>query len=241
MPVEKRRERAEHPHDVVRSDDRLRERRALASAVRDGLHVGREQLLQPVDVALAQRVEEPRRQLLPLAAIGGEPRPPLLDVPAGSDDELTAGRLGTIHGHGDLRELEPEHVTQHEHGTFERTQPLEQHEGGHRDGVGQLGGPLGILVRIRHERLGEPRPDIRLPPHARRAQHVDRDAGDHGREERLHGCRLGLGRRVSEPGLLHGVLRLAHAAEDPVGDGEEQRAKVIELLDSRHPARSVLR
>src|SRR5690606_32423616 len=39
---------------------------------------------------------------------------------------------------------------------------------------------------------------------------------------------------VAQPGLLDRVLGLAHAAEDPVGDGEQQRPQLLELLGPVH-------
>ena len=86
------------------------------------------------------------------------------------------------------RKAEPEHLAQHEDRPLERAEPLEQQQRRHRHRVGQLRRPLRVLVGVGEQRLGEPRPDVLLPPDAGRAQHVDRDPGHHGREE-------GLGRR----------------------------------------------
>ena len=147
--------------------------------------VGGEQLLQPVDVAFAEGVEEPGGQLLALSSVGGEPRPTRLHVPASSDRELAACGLRTPDRRRDLREVEPEHVPEHEHRAFERAQPLEQQQRRHRHRVGELRGALRVLVRIGQQRLGEPRPDVRLPLDPGRAQDVDRDPRDHGREVRL--------------------------------------------------------
>src|SRR5436309_6264138 len=49
-------------------------------------------------------------------------------------------------------------------------------------------------------------------------------------------CRGGL---VAQPGLLDRVLGLAHAAEDPVGDREQQRPQLLELLGPGHAASSL--
>jgi AcrR family transcriptional regulator len=94
----------------------------------------------------------------------------------------------------------------------------------------KIGRPLRVLVGVGQQRLREPRPDVLLPPDAGRAQHVDRDPGHHGRQIRLGRGGLGRGRRVAQPGLLHRVLGLGHAAEDPVGDREQQRPQLLELL-----------
>jgi hypothetical protein len=88
----------------------------------------------------------------------------------------------------------------------------------HRHRVRRLRRPRRILVRVGQQRLGEPRSDIGLPPHTCRPQHVDRDPRDHGRQERPDRRGHARGRLVTQPGLLDGVLRLTHAAQDPVGD-----------------------
>ena len=82
-------------------------------------------------------------------------------------------------------------------------------------------------------------PTYVLPPDPRRAQHVDRDPGHHGREERLGRRGLGRGGLVAQPGLLDRVLGLAHAAQDPVGDREQQRPQLLELLGPGHASSSL--
>jgi len=44
----------------------------------------------------------------------------------GSHRQLTALRLRSVHGRGDLGEVEPEHFAQNEDGTFERAQSFEK-------------------------------------------------------------------------------------------------------------------
>ncbi len=112
-------------------------------------------------------------------------------------------------------------------------------QGRHRHRVGQLRRPRGILIGVGDQRLGEPLPDVGLPPDAGRAQHVDRDPGHHGREEGLGRRGLCRGGLVAQPGLLDRVLGLAHAAEDPVGDREQQRPQPLELLGPRHASSSL--
>ena len=114
-------------------------------------------------------------------------------------------------------------------------QPLEQQQGRHRHRVRQLRRPLRVLVGVREQRLGQPLPDVGLPAYAGRAQHVDRDPGDHGGEEGLRRPRLRRGGLVAQPGLLDRVLRLGHAAEDPVGDREQEGPQLLELLGPGHP------
>jgi NADPH:quinone reductase-like Zn-dependent oxidoreductase len=49
----------------------------------------------------------------------------------------------------------------------------------------RVAGALRVLVRVFSQWLGKTRPDVLLPPVAGRAQHIDRDPGHHGRQERL--------------------------------------------------------
>ena len=44
---------------------------------------------------------------------------------------------------------------------------------------------------------------------------------------------------VAQPGLLDRVLGLGHAAEDPVGDREQQRPQLLELLGPGHASSSL--
>jgi hypothetical protein len=76
--------------------------------------------------------------------------------------ELPAGVLGPADSRGDVAEVERENLTEHEHRPLERTEPLEQEQRRHRHGVRQLGGALGVVVRVVDERFGEPVADIRL-------------------------------------------------------------------------------
>ncbi len=62
-----------HPGGLLGADDAPGQLRGLAAAVPDQLNVIGEQLPQPVDVAFPERVEEPRRQFLPLLSVGLEP------------------------------------------------------------------------------------------------------------------------------------------------------------------------
>ncbi len=213
--------------------------RGLAAAVADQLDVSGEQLPQALDVAFPERAEEPRRQFLPLPAVRLEPGAPCVHVAPRPHRELAARRLRPSHGRRDLRKAEPEHLSQHEDRALERAEPLQQQQGRHRHRVGQLGRALRVLVGVGEQRLGEPLSDVLLPPDAGRAQHVDRDPGHHGREEGLGRSGLRRGGLVAQPGFLDRVLGLAHAAEDPVGDREQQRPQLLELFSPGHASSSL--
>ena len=75
------------------------------------------------------------------------------------------------------------------------------------------------------QRLGQPRADVGLAAHARRAQDVDRQPRRDRRQERRARSRRAGGRGAAQVRLLHDVLGLGDAAEHPVGDREEQRAQ----------------
>jgi hypothetical protein len=62
---------------------------------------------------------------------------------------------------------------------------LEQQQSRRRHRVGHLRRPLWVLIRVGEQWLGEPPPDVRLPPDAGRPQDIDRDPGEYGREEAL--------------------------------------------------------
>ena len=232
-------DRGKHPGHLAGADDAPGQLRGLASGVRDDLNVSGEQLPQALDVAFPERVEEPCRQFLPLPAVRVEPGASGVHVAPRPHRELAARRLRPPDRRRDLAEAEPEHLPQHEHRPLERAEPLEQQQGRHRHRVGQLRRPLRILVGVGEQRLGEPRPDIGLPPDAGRAQHVDRDPGHRGRQEGLGRRRLCRGGLVAQPGLLDRVLGLGHAAEDPVRDREQQRPQLLELLGPGHASSSL--
>ena len=138
----------------------------------------------------------------------------------------------------DLLEVVVEHVVEQEDRPLDRGQPLEQDEERHRQRVGLL----GVLGRVAgalvgHERLWQPLADIRLAPDPGRLEVVDRQAGDDCREVRLRRLDRGVlaeGPLIADERLLDDVLGLADAPEHPVGDREQQRAKVdVGLGDTR--------
>ena len=80
------------------------------------------------------------------------------------------------------------------------------------------------------QRFGQPLADVGLAAGPRRAQVVDAQPGGHRGQERLRrvdrarpAARHRLRPVVAQEGLLDDVLRLADAAEHPVGDREHQR------------------
>ena len=119
---------------------------------------------------------------------------------------------------------------QQEHRPLHRRKAFEQDQEGQRELLGGLGVRRrvgGEVVAGAEQRLGQPRPDVGLPPHARGTQVVDgQPGGDRGQ--------VGLGRvdllRAGAVGaqerLLHDVLGLADAADHAVGDGEQQRSEL---------------
>jgi hypothetical protein len=100
----------------------------------------------------------------------------------------------------------------------------------------------GVVV---DQRLGQPLADVGLAAHAGGAQLVDADAGDHRGQvgaRRLDLRAVGERAVEAEEPLLHGVLRLAHAAEHPVGDRERGRSQVaIELVVHPSPSANPVR
>ncbi len=146
----------------------------------DQLDVGSEQLPHSVDVAIAERIEEPRGQLLAFPAVRLEPGAPDSHVASRADSELAARRLRPPDGNCDLGKAESEHLPEHEDRPLQRGQPLKQQQGRHRHRIRQLRRPRRILIGVGEQRLGEPLPDVRLPPDTRRPQHIDRDPRDHG-------------------------------------------------------------
>ena len=82
-----------HPGYLLGADDAPGQRRGLAAGCPGQLDVSGEQLLQAVDVAFPERVEEPRRQFLSLPAVRLEPRAPCVYVAPRPHRKLTARRL----------------------------------------------------------------------------------------------------------------------------------------------------
>ena len=161
-------------------------------------------------------------------AVDVEARALGVDVAPRAGDELARVALALADHLGDLVVGVGEDLAQQERRALDGREPLEQHEEGERERVGQLG--LGARVAgalVGEQRLGQPRPDVLLAPHARGAQVVDRQAGGDGREVGLRALDLvGLRAVVAQERLLDDVLGLADAADHAVGDREQQRAQL---------------
>ena len=104
------------------------------------------------------------------------PRPPRRDVLAGTVRDLPDRGRGLAHDLGDLVVWRLEHLVQHEHGPLGWTKGLQHGEHGDRDVLGQL----GVLGHIGtgQQRLGQPFPDVLLPPAGHRSEPVQRLPGD---------------------------------------------------------------
>jgi hypothetical protein len=145
-------------------------------------------------------------------------------VPARPREDLAAVRGRLLHHLGDLVVRVAEQLVQHVDRALDRRQPLEQRQERERQRLVALHARVG--ARHGHERLRQPRPDVRLAPHARRAQVIDRQPRHHRGEERLRRLDV-LGAVEAQERLLHQVLRLAHAAGHPVREREQQRAQLV--------------
>jgi hypothetical protein len=135
----------------------------------------------------------------------------------------------------DLVVVVVEHLAQQEHRALDRTERLEHHQERHRDRLGERQ-PVARRGRaLRHQRLREPRTDVGLALHARRAQVVDRQARHDRRQPGPRRVDLLVGSVLpAQEGVLHDVLRIAHAAEHAIGDPEEQAAMLLEGLGAVH-------
>src|SRR3954452_619219 len=89
--------------DAVASAQRPRERGSFTASVTGQLHIVSEQRLEPGEIALLDRLEEPGCQLFALRARRLEAGPAGLDVTSGSRRELTDIGLALADDLGDLR------------------------------------------------------------------------------------------------------------------------------------------
>jgi hypothetical protein len=224
----------QEPGDPVRAVRGLAPGQALAAAVADHDHVGRQEFEQPVDVTAAHDVEEPAGHLIALLTGGLVPRLALVDVVPGAGEDLTAVRLGLAGDLGDLRVSVTEHLVQQEHGTFGRGQAFQQDEEGHGQGIGHLGALRGVrggrgAQLARDEWFGKPGTHVGFPPDPRGPQVADGQPGsDRGQVGLGRSDALALAQRTGQPqeGLLDDVLGVADAASHPVGDREHQRPEL---------------
>ena len=133
-----------------------------ASAVGDQHHFGGEQFHQPLHVARGDGGHELLDSCQLLRSIHLHPWPPRRDVLVGSVCDLADRGRALAHHFCDLLVRRLEHLAEHEHGTLSRTQGLEHGEHGYRDILGKL----SVLRHIGagEQRLGQPLPDVVLPP-----------------------------------------------------------------------------
>jgi hypothetical protein len=237
--------RHQRARDLGAAVDRMSEGGRLAAAVAVEHHIVGQQLLQPLEIALLRGREEPGRKRLPLLARGLEPGAPLLHVAAGPRGELAGVLLGRP---DDLRDPVVglvEHLAQQERRALLGRQALEHDEEGDRQRVRQLGmvGRVAAALVV-DQRLGQPFAEVALALDPGRSQLVDAQPGDHGRE--IRAWRLDplalLQRQVqTQQRLLHDVLRLAHAAQHPVGHPERPGPKLLQALRFRHGFSRALR
>jgi hypothetical protein len=167
---------------------------------------------------------------LPLLAQVGVGHGCLLDAAPGPAGQLTSGGGGARHDRRDLVEGHGEHVVQHEREPFGRGQRVQHHEQGQADRVGEHRLVLGVGPAC--VRLVDSRQAHRLfPPRHARVQHVEGDPShDRGQPAAQILHLVGTGTAEPEPGLLHGVVRLARRAEYSVGDGPQVGPVLLEPL-----------
>jgi hypothetical protein len=159
-----------------------------------------------------------------------------------------ARRLGrAIDDPGDLVERNREHVMEHERKPLRGAQRIEHDEQRRTDRLGEHRLALDIVV-VGH-RLGNLRRDRLLAARLARAQHVEADTCDDGRQPAAEVLDLRrVGAAQPQPGFLDGILGLRARAEHAVGDCAQVCAVRLEafgqkfLLVHRHiPAwRSVI-
>ena len=154
------------------------------------------------------------------------------DAPPSPARELTRRIRRPVEDRSDLVERNAEHVVEHEGQPLRRRQRLEHDEEREPDGVRKQ----RFVLRPRrvvddHDRLGQPAPDVVLAPSAPRAQHVEADAPDDGREPGAEVLdRGGVRAAQPQPRFLQCVVGLAHRAEHAIRDRLELRPVPLELL-----------
>jgi hypothetical protein len=136
--------------------------------------------------------------------------------------QLAASRLAPAQRLGHLRERVVEHVVQQKRSALERREPVQRQQ--QRDGqiFRHLGLRIGCKPRRVGDRIGQPRPDILLPAHSRRLQHVQTDPRRRRDQKRprLHDA-LAIGVVPAQVGLLHGVLGFCHRSEHAIRQPEQ--------------------
>ena len=153
-----------------------------------------------------------------------------MDVLAGPHGDLAAVLLGLADDPRDLVEAVVEHLAQQEDRAFDRREALQEHQEPHRERVGGLGVEGDVVLLLGQDRLGEPRADVALAPHARGPQVVDAQPRGDGRQVGLGRVHLGAAARLlveAQERLLDDVLGLGRAPEHPVRDREHQRLELL--------------
>ena len=131
----------ERLRDPLGADERHGDRRRLAAAVAVDDGVRRQEVDQPVGVALLPRHEEAARDLLALLAADVEPAPALVDVGVRARQDLAAVGRALVDDRRDLLVGVVEHLPQQEDGPLDRGELLEQVQEGQRERIGGLGVP----------------------------------------------------------------------------------------------------
>jgi hypothetical protein len=171
-----------------------------------------------------------------------------LDSLAGAAQQLPAGALRPAEDGGCLGVGVGEHIVEQQRRPLLGRQRFQNDEERHRQRLGQHGSIGSVRCRVPEHRLGQPRSDVALAAHTRRAEVVD---GGTGRDRRQVGDHAGdvVGHRTA--GLLQrrldDVLGVAHRAEHPVGDGEQPRSgldrgpfEAVDVHDCDHAATALL-
>jgi hypothetical protein len=224
----------DEPGDPFGPVHRLAQGLALAAAVADRDHIGRQDVEQCAEVPAVYRAEEAAGHLVSLLAGSVEPGLARVYVVPGPDGDLPAVRLGLAGDLGDLPEVVAEDLVEQEDGAFGRRQALQQDEECHGQGIGHLGALRGVLCGRRghrvqligDQRLWQPGTNVGFSADPGGPQVADGQPGGHRGQ-------VGLGRgdggavaeHAGQPqeGLLDDVLGIADAPGHPVGDREHQR------------------
>ena len=159
----------------------------------------------------------------------GRRRRVVRDHPPGPRGVLARRGLGAAQHVRDRRERHVQRVVQHERDPLGRAQPLQHDHRGHPYRlVAHHGGERAVVVGRGDQRLRQPRPDVALPAHGRRAEPVQADPPDDGGQPRALVAHLGTPGVPAQPGLLHRVLGVGERTRDPVADAEQVGAVFLE-------------
>ena len=210
----------------VRPIDRDQRGPGAAAAVVVGDDIGGEHLLELVEPSLAGRPQQALQELRVPALVGLAAPPSVAQVGLGPVQELPGIALGHVQDLGDLGVGDVEGLAQDEHGALGRRELLHQPQRRQREGVALDQAVQGIERVVGDDRLGQPRAGVGLAGDARGAQLVQGQPAHHRGEE---GGRLpdlaAVGAQPADHGVGDDVLRVPHAAQQPVGDAEQTGAQ----------------